>query len=346
MTNKINEDYSLSMTMTCPVCGSDRISKGHRYSNIQWPDIDVFNKLEIIFCNSCGFGFSWPEIIDSEVENFYVNDYRRESSPFHIDFDRLAKPSRIDVRALSQILLAKQFTSFKDGDSFIDIGPGVGGSFNAANLTLTNPDCSAIELNNGAASAFENIYGIKTYPTVKDFLAGGKKAQICLLSHSLEHYKVSWLTESLEQFKFLLGKDGVLVVEVPLVDMRQHSELREDDSPHFLFFSIDSIKILFEKSGWDVLFCDSVAEIYGHGRNSKSSKPASQQPKQSFKRLAKRILKQTFSILPETLKNLVRRIAKRDAIDFSGAQFSYGGDRTCLRLVATPNHKNIEHASI
>lgn len=341
--NKAKEKDLLSTPVTCPVCGSKNISRGHGYSNIYWPDIDAFNELEIICCNSCGFGFSWPELTDTEVEHFYVNDYRKKYSPFHVNFESLTKPFNINVHALSQILLGKQFAPFYDGDCFVDIGPGEGGSFGAAALALTNPECCAIELNAGAASAFKRVYGIQTYTNAKSFIASGKRAKICLMSHSLEHYKLSWLTESLEELKTLLCKDGVLVIEVPLVDMRRHSELRTGDSPHFLFFSIDSIKTLFEKSGWTVLFCNSVADTYADWWKSRTATPSLQQPGKSFNRTIKDILKPSFSILPKTLQNIVKRIAKADSINVSGVQFSYGGDRTCLRLVATPCQKDVQH---
>lgn len=325
-----------TMLVACPVCGCENITKSYSYSNIFWPDIGAFNKLEIISCNSCGFGFSWPELTDAEVEHFYINNYRAEFSPFYVNFESLTEPVNTDVRALSQVLLAKQFVSFGDGDCFVDIGPGGGGSFSASLLVLPSPVCCAIELNAGAATAFMELYGIQTYTTVTSFIASGKRAKICLLSHSLEHYKLSWLAGALEELKGLLSEDGVLVIEVPLVDMRRHAELRGEDAPHFLFFTIDSIKILFEKYGWTVLFCNSVGETYETWQESRNSASATQQSKQPFNRIVKDILRSGYSFLPKPLKNLVRCITKNILAEFSGPQFSYGGDRTCLRLVVTP----------
>ena len=102
----------------CPVCGSSDLNAGHRYTNVYWFDIDEFNNLNVIACQSCGFGFSWPELSDSAIESSYANSFHGKTLPFYIDFSKLSKMHGNYGRWLSQILLAKHFVIFNRGGYF------------------------------------------------------------------------------------------------------------------------------------------------------------------------------------------------------------------------------------
>ena len=56
----------------------------------------------------------------------------------------------------------------------------------------------------------------------------------------------------LKQMNQVIAPGGALIIEVPNVDMRQHINMRSIDSPHFIFFSKDNLRLLLKK-GWDVL---------------------------------------------------------------------------------------------
>ena len=197
------------------------------------------------------------------IENFYAKDYRRSQSPFYIDFEKLRTyPVEYDIRSIAQITLAKQFVIFNTGDIFLDIGPGRGGSFAVANKVLINPRSIGIELNQGATNAFKRLYGIETLPSFNTFIKQGLKAKIILLSHSLEHFKLSTLEDFLVNLKKLISNDGVVVIEVPLIDFRKHANFREEDAPHFLFFNLESLQLIFEKNHWKVLFINSCGYNY------------------------------------------------------------------------------------
>ena len=59
-----------------------------------------------------------------------------------------------------------------------------------------------------------------------------------------------------------MDKEGVLVIEVPHVDLRIHADIRGADTPHLIFFSIQSLKELLNKFNFDVLFIDTCGEEY------------------------------------------------------------------------------------
>ena len=249
----------------------------------------------------------------------------------------IRKPLRLDYRSLGQILLAKQYVNFKESDCFVDIGPGGGGAFNVAKQVLTNPTCIAIELNSGADEAYGRMYGVKTFQSIGKFIESGCLAKICLLSHSLEHYKLNWLPPVLEELKGVLAPDGVIIIEVPLVDMRIHANYRFEDSPHFLFFSIESITLMLEKNGWSVLFVNSASESYEEWwAAKKNSIGIGQKPIPYLISKIRHLLRRSFSILPRFAQQKIRQAIGGQVIDFKHTQFSYGGNRTCLRVVAQP----------
>ena len=240
----------------------------------------------------------------------------------------------MDRRALAQILLAKQYTEFNSGDLFIELGPGGGGAFNVAEHVLPNPKIVGVELNDGAINAFERVYGAEIFSSIQEVISKGYLGKICLLSHSLEHFKPSWLSAVVRDFRDLIAPGGVLVIEVPLVDVRIHAGYRCWESTHFMFFSIESIKLFFEKNNWEVLFVKSCGPLYkewemtrvkeGVNKNTKMNNITSK-----FKVYAKKSL----SLLPKFLINKIKKIFFSRPIDFTDKEFSYGGDRTCLRIV-------------
>lgn len=329
-----------SSLLECPVCKGNDLVHDLPYINIFWPRLDYFNKLKISFCKNCGFGFSWPILPDEIVGHFYKYEYRNINNPFYIDFSSMFLPLHLASRSYGQLFLAKQFVNFNNGDCFLDIGPGNGQSFNVAKAILPNPVCCAIELNQGAEKAFHRLYKTSTYSSIHNFNLGGQQAKICLLSHSLEHYSLSFLKEYLIDLKSILAPQGILVVEVPLVDFRIHEkDKRIEDSPHFLFFTIDSLKILFNACKWKILFIDSVGELYDDWFPKKIKEIESvktRPPKISS--IFSKLLKKTYSEMPVFLQSLFVRFKRKqgDIPDFNHPTFSYGGDRTCIRIILQP----------
>lgn len=322
--------------LRCLACGSTELLRGARYTNGFWPRLSMFEGLEIAHCSGCGFGFSWPELDDDQVGLFYQKNYRERESPFYLDISRLGRSLAPDYRSLAQLLLAKQYVSFRSGDCFLDIGPGGGQSFASANRVFARPDCAAIELNEGAAKAYSREYGISTYDSATAFLKAGKRATVCLLSHTLEHYKLSWLEAGLAELQSVLSPDGVAVVEVPLLDMRIHSELRFEDAPHFLFFSLPGIRALFENHGWEILYANSAAETYAEWLPTRSPRSTSVIRRNTRFSGLRTALRKSLSALPGPVRRILRNRLREPQIDFTNPQFSYGGDRTCLRVVARP----------
>ena len=309
------------MIQNCIVCFSSNLSRGHRYNNISWPELNEFNNLTITYCKNCGQGFIENEPANNFINDFYFSIYRNHHSPFFINFSKLKFPSHIDYRSFSQIELGAQFVKISKGDYFVDIGPGEGTSFNEVYKLFPGINRAAIEMNKGDSKAYKRIYNIQTYKSINQFLQCGLKAKIALLSHSLEHYKASWLNNILHELKRLVGEEGIIIVEVPNNDFRNKINFVINHSPHCLFFSIDSIRQLFENNGWDILYLNTVNEFI----------------KDYYKKGYSNNMTKLSKIIPRFKITSILKIKEGNnhiSNDLTKSNFKYGGQRVCLRMIA------------
>jgi hypothetical protein len=303
------------------------------YRDPVWQETGIFKGLSIAFCSTCGFGFSAPEIADETINEFYAHVYRGRGSPFYTDFAALARPVAPDYRSLAQLVLARHFVEFEPGDRFVDIGPGAGRSFASAASVLRRPQMYAVELNDGAALAYRRVYGVETFRGVDALSQQGCRSTIVLSSHSLEHFRLRDLTVFLTSVSTALQARGVFVAEVPCVDLRVHRDVRGSDSPHFLFFSKDSLRRILQSSGFDVLFLETCAQTYAGQDEIGGHSGALERSG------ARGVAVRALNLMPESVTRLLRRLYFRlgsGTIDLSRDDFAYGGDRTCLRAVARP----------
>ena len=313
----------------CPVC-QVATTGVVPYADPHWPDEGLFSQLEIHFCGACGLGFSVPEIPQGVLSRFYEQVYRRRGGAFYLDFEHLAQPTAFDLRSISQILLAKHFATFAPDDVFVDIGPGNGASFGSAGALLRRPRLVGVELTPGASDAYARLYGAETVRDLDSLRGLVPPPKIVLCSHSIEHFSRKDLAACSAGVRALLHADGVLVVEVPHVDMRVHESLRLRDSPHLLFFSTEGLRRLFEGFGFEVLFVDTCGETY-RDWFATATAPAPAAPAG-----ARAAVSRVLQALPGPIRTPVKRIygTMFRQMDLRSPQFDYGGDRTCLRLVA------------
>ena len=327
----------------CPICSNQLLDSSTSYNDIGWTDFKIFNKLQITYCMSCGFGSSFPELNDTVVNHFYEKQYRSRQSTFHINFSKLEgnKGSGVkdirNSRAFGQLSLARAFCNFNSKDIFLDIGPGKGGSFKVAKTLFDNPSSHAIELSQGAKEHYKKNYNVHSHNSLNNFISSNLKAQIILMSHSLEHYRLSDLPELFLNLSLALTKNGVAVIEVPHVDFRLHKEKRGVDTPHFLFFSKESLMLLCKKYSFEILFIDTCGHKYESVEEFLISNPSASKIKNS--------LKQNFNKLPKLFQIISRTVVRATSktINFkliskikslnSLPYLSYGGDRNSIRMV-------------
>jgi len=316
---------------SCPCCHALVDLLFAPYIDLFWQSSDVFKDQVVTYCPLCGFGYAIPEIAPETMNDFYTKIYRAEDSPVATNFPSLSMPLAYDYRSMAQLILARHFVQFESGDAFLDIGPGWGGGFFSAQQVLINPKLYAVELGEGAASAYRRLYSVQTFRSLEEFAAQGCRPKIILSSHSLEHFQVDELPGFLGAIRKLLAPDGVLIIEVPHVDFRIHKEVRGFDSPHMLFFSKESLGRVLSESGYEVIFLNTCAAKYqtlGFG---------TQRP-QSIVEIAKIFLSRMPRVRAIAIRLYQKLRIKR--IDLRRGEFSYGGNRDCLRVVARSRISN------
>jgi precorrin-6B methylase 2 len=342
------------------------VSSGIEYKNYFWPDVEQFNFLDMVICEGCRFGFTAPELSADFLGEFYDHAYYRPDSVHYFNPDQVAfKRSHIDLRSLSQLLLAIPFTEFSEGDRFLDIGPGAGASFNTAINLLPNPQLFAVEANANVRGNLErNFPSIHVVPDVSSLAHNfaSTRFRLILMSHCLELFNGSEVISVLELLRSLLKEKGVLIIEVPLVDLRAHHvAMRYNDAPHLCFFSVDALRYALQRSGYRVLFLNSCDEYYDkwwrkvqalnlpekydrtlffqriHQMDSHQSQHS--RPEASrFKSRARKEIPAAFWYRMSKVRSAL--LNSGEAVDvgsmcyewLSSTYFEYGGDRTVLSL--------------
>ena len=318
----------------CFCCGSPGIESAP-YLAPMFESSGIFDDLEICFCRSCGFGESRPELAPELVDRFYENQFR-ELTGQEVEHQAISRPPVLDRRAAAQILLALQFTEFEAGDLFLDFGAGGGAALDAAGRVLPSAELAAVELNPGAREAYRRLYGARSYSHLEEAIDGGLRPKLFLMSHSLEHLRRSDVVPFLQRVSDTMAPGGVFIAEVPHLDMRIHHDRRLHDDPHLLFFSKESLRTIVEKAGLSVVFAESCSYGYEewwaacHGKGGAVA-PASN----GF--AGRHLLRGLLAAMPRKLEEGCVRILHKvrpDVFRLDSPEFRYGGDRTCLRVVA------------
>lgn len=222
------------------------------YKNIEFPNTPIFRERQIIVCPQCGFGFLDEEPSSELINNFYINDYRHPKSLYYINFPQVSRLRSVDARSLAQIYMGLSQVIFKHNDNFLDLGPGSGNSFATASLVLDNPNCFGIELNSGAQEFYLKNYNTRSFQSISTFIDLGLKAKIIILSHSLEHFKLTEIPKLFKDLKMALSQDGVIIIEVPNENLSKYGKTRRNDAPHLLFFNRKSLISIVTKNGFQV----------------------------------------------------------------------------------------------
>ena len=326
------------MESACPVCQSRIDSQGNLYLDQWFASLGLFKDAVIVHCKVCGLGRCQPYPDQTTLEHFYESVYRSRESPWALDFGTLRRHRNRDPRSMAQLSLALQFTQFGIGDVFVDIGPGWGRSFKSAAELLPNPDMYAIELQKGVAAAYRRLYDVTTYSSLTDL--GTAQPTIVLASHSFEHLPLPALNELLIDLACLIRPGGVLVAEVPHVDMRHHANVRGNDSPHLLFCTPDSMFGILEGAGFETLFIDTCCGLFDQKPSSGMVQMDATIPPGG--RTRRSLLQAIGARLPARARRAAYSMAEflgdrrgpRSLL--ADENFRYGGNRDCLRFVARP----------
>lgn len=230
----------------CPVCKSGDFKlylncKDHTVSG------EVFS---IVDCNFCGFKFTNPRPIDSEIGNYYKSeDYISHSNTSKGLISKLYKLVR-NYTLKGKLSLVSEHS--KKGN-LLDYGCGTGMFLSVAKSSTWNvygiePDFSAREY-----SKKENE--LVVYSDIEDANKAlfDVKFNCITLWHVLEH--VTDLNGTLNWFNKMLEADGTLIIAVPNYTSYDAQHYKEywaayDVPRHLYHFNQDSITALVKQYGF------------------------------------------------------------------------------------------------
>lgn len=309
---KDSKDITYRKDHVCPICltSLDSVLRveylDEEFKYLPKKD-NPFSDLETFVCSNCGFGWVNRYIDQAQLNNFYSNVYRGLESVYSYQKPKLMMPkirgfAPLDARFVSQILLAKMFKNFQEGEKVLDIGPGRGESFRTISQMISGMNYFAFEPDE-SSRAFLQRTGVYVFPYLFSLnlninsIVRGCKFDLILMSHVLEHFNGRDIVAILENIRRILSEDGILICEVPNCDWRQYEKMRINDSPHLSFFTVDSLRSALIKAGFDVRFLNTCSADYNSWWDRSKSSIQSKH-KYQVKPCMLDLIKRIYRILP------------------------------------------------
>lgn len=330
MTEKISNDN----LKVCSICGGV-FEQVLPYLNIAYLNAPELQDIQIAICNNCGIGAVFPEKSWNIMQKFYERSYRSKGSVHRNAARPLASKYSVSSRALSQWMLLKTFRSFGSSDSFCDIGPGGGSTFQIARFLGLNLKMYAYEPDKFSIDSLLKlgieVYGKSFNPQID---LPPVKFSAIIMSHVLEHFSISDAIAVLKKVKSMLLDDGIFLCEVPNTPMNDYGKMRCDDSPHLTFWTVTALQKAMLGAGMRPLFMSTVGEKYKDCWERKQR--VNNEKLITIKAILKRIFLSPYcpNILFNTASYLNYILYHKTVYDaISTPDFKYGQDRTCIRVV-------------
>jgi SAM-dependent methyltransferase len=326
----------------CPVCESDCL--------LQQPYVEglghkEFDDLDVMICQRCGHGWVDTVFAPSVLDHYYAEIYRSERSSAFFDYEK-GVPNPVELRALGQMLLCRQFLSTQQNIKILDVGAGPGNSYLAAKRCFPESHVFFLEKSPKAAAYYQKHFDVVV---IEDLTTLDQKFDLIIMSHSLEHFHSYDTRNFVLSLEEALADEGLLFIEVPNNDFRLPSHCngveRLNDTPHLQFFSGDSLRKTVEGlCGLQVEYLNS------SGRFLDSSMPVNITDLRDKAKVDVRTSDHSkiragfFGKALVLIRSTLAAIGVLDGVHlayhflvkngFAHDEFSYGGNRHTLRVVA------------
>jgi len=228
--------------MACLICNKEFIEK------------EVEDKIEL-YCDRCDLHKSLDIV---KQQDTYKSEFWEES-----DYSEFTGSNFTDKGVQDLVLTFESWYSYfrpflDKKKNILDIGSGTGVSCvllekKGYNVTGVDPDPKNAQLIN---SKLKKGKCINSY---FEDLKIENKIDVVWLTHVIEHLEQPDIL--LEKCKEWIGPEGIICIAVPDCgnpNMLNHSL---NNPYHVYHFSKNSLKRLFEKSGYDVIQCDSLSNL-------------------------------------------------------------------------------------
>ncbi|MFK7825069.1 MAG: methyltransferase domain-containing protein [Oligoflexales bacterium] len=319
----------------CPACLSALQPSAKIYNaSSKRANDDLFSQLQIQHCSKCDYYFTTPHIDPKKLDNYYKNTYRSRGNFASIQLNDISLKSKYGIRAISQLMLGKQFLKLNGNAkhiNFLDIGSGPGMAILAADKLFNNVHTHAWEPDAHSHSSLESMgCSLYAFPlNMENFEKIEKRFDFILMSHVLEHFQPDELSQFLLGIKSILNKDGILLIEVPY----QHDEVLSSNRnliPHLSFFSENSLRRLLH-SNFEIKFLS-----YGGNFSTAIPKKTNPIPKKRRDHKLRKIFVDQIKKLPLSNALLkIRRKLMEPAFHemLKHEYFSYGNTGAMIRAV-------------
>lgn len=232
--------------MKCYLCGSNQLE-------VIRDRLRHGIKRNVLLCLSCGLNFLEP--FDKDLQDYYVETYRKEHSP------RPSEP--VDSQTLFDIYLPLQPERVKrlkpyipDEDAVVlDVGCSAGYFLHAIRPFVS--ECVGIEYNHANARFVRESLGFRVYTTpIEETDLPERYFDLITVFHTLEHMPDP--LAFLKTVRRYLKPSGSLYVEVPNVDDALLSVYKIESyadfwyrEPHLFNFSPSTLRLLMAKAGFE-----------------------------------------------------------------------------------------------
>lgn len=206
-------------------------------------------------CSTCEFKFTNPRPVESEIGKYYQSEEYISHSNTTKGIINLAYKIVRNYTLKQKLKLINRLTNNREqaAINLLDIGCGTGDFLHTCKSA--GYKVVGIEPNPKALKFAKDKYSldVKTEDNIKNL--GNESFDVITMWHVLEH--VHFLNDRIAELKFLLKKNGVLVVAVPNCSSFDAKIYKENwaayDVPRHLYhFVYQDIKTLFEKKSMSI----------------------------------------------------------------------------------------------
>jgi hypothetical protein len=231
----------------CPVCDNASSFTYEKYfqnpSQEKWT-YNCFEGKKLAKCVKCETVFTYEVFGEDELNLFYSTLF---GSAKQANYNPAAHYEYVP-RSFSQVRFIMTSVRLYDGIRVLEIGPNSYGMVPSFSL-FCEPAYYYYEqyvypiIAHYGGERLGNYFS--KYEALK--LSKNQKMDLVTLSHSLEHFDPSTLNESIAAISLALKDDGCIFIEVP------DEYGRNKMPPHTVFFTVESLSILLQKHGFEII---------------------------------------------------------------------------------------------
>ncbi|MBL52230.1 MAG: hypothetical protein CMG57_09775 [Candidatus Marinimicrobia bacterium] len=250
----------------CIACKNKIDSSNYKkYPDSTMDSLVEFDELEVLSCDFCQFSFPTRRVSEDHLEYYYSSAYSGVAKKVGKNFNKFSNnKSWYNPRYLSQIQLLRKYYDINSDTKILEIGSGIGDLFRTLKYLGYETQNYTIEPGKDAHPSLKylgvNIFDMGLNKKSISKTLSKDKYDIILMSHSLEHFNAEDIPYILKEIYGSLSQNGVFLCEVPNANLIKYPDANDLVNPHLAFFSIDSIRIFFEKTGFKIAFLSSCGE--------------------------------------------------------------------------------------